>query len=205
MFSQHNFQIKKIMLLFIDNFDSFTYNLVQCFYQLNAEVKVVREGSLSVDECLSLFPKYIVIGPGPGTPSQAILSKELLSMYAGKIPILGVCLGHQAIIEYYGGNIIRAEKPMHGKISRIKHDDQGIFNNIPQNFQATRYHSLIAEESTLPSCLNVTARSEHGEIMGIRHKQFQIEGVQFHPESILTEFGMRLLENFYKLNDIIKK
>lgn len=184
------------MLLFIDNFDSFTYNLVQCFLQFNIEVKVLRDGSLPLKKCLDLSPKYLVIGPGPGKPSQAIFSKNLLDFFAGKIPVLGVCLGHQVIVEHYGGKIIRAEKPMHGKISQITHDGEGIYEQISQDFNVTRYHSLIAEEISIPSPLKITARSEKHEIMGVRHKKLSIEGVQFHPESILTDFGMDLLKNY---------
>lgn len=184
------------MLLFIDNFDSFTYNLVQYFQILGIETCVVRNQAKSVDECLALCPHYVVIGPGPGTPSQATLSKELIEAYAGKIPLLGVCLGHQALAEFYGGIVKRAHAPMHGKTSAIFHQNSGIFQGLPQGFKATRYHSLIVEEATLPSCLEVTARADTQEIMGLRHRLFHQESVQFHPESILTEHGFALLRNF---------
>lgn len=184
------------MLLFIDNFDSFTYNLVQCFQILGIETRVVRGQSKPVHECLALCPRYVVIGPGPGIPSQAILSKELIGACAGKIPLLGVCLGHQALAEFYGGVVRRAQAPMHGKTSAIFHQNSGIFQGIPQGFTATRYHSLIVEETTLPSCLEVTARADTQEIMGLRHPLFCQESVQFHPESILTEHGFSLLRNF---------
>lgn len=184
------------MLLFIDNFDSFTFNLVQYFQVLDIETSVIRAQSKSLEECLALSPRYVVIGPGPGTPSQATLSKELIASCAGKIPLLGVCLGHQALAESYGGIVKRAQIPMHGKTSQIFHDGKGVFQGIPQGFKATRYHSLIVEEQSLPSCLEVTAKTDTGEIMGLRHPLFLQESVQFHPESVLTEHGMELLRNF---------
>lgn len=184
------------MLLFIDNFDSFTYNLVQYFQILGIETYVVRGQSKPVHECLALCPRYVVIGPGPGTPAQAILSKELIAACAEKTPLLGVCLGHQALAEFYGGVVKRAYAPMHGKTSAIFHQNSGIFQRLPQGFAATRYHSLIVEEATLPSCLEVTARADTHEIMGLRHRHFSQESVQFHPESILTEHGFSLLRNF---------
>jgi anthranilate synthase/aminodeoxychorismate synthase-like glutamine amidotransferase len=176
-------------LLFIDNFDSFTYNLVQCFQMLGIETHVVRAQSQTVQECMTLCP-------GPGTPSQAILSKELMMACAGKIPVLGVCLGHQVLAEIYGGVVKRANIPMHGKTSAIFHLNEGIFCGLPQGFAATRYHSLIVEEVALPSCLEVTARADTQEIMGLRHRFLPQESVQFHPESILTEHGFSLLKNF---------
>lgn len=184
------------MLLFIDNFDSFTYNLVQCFQVLGIETRVIRGQSKSIQECLALCPRYVVIGPGPGSPSQAFLSKNLIAVCAGKIPLLGVCLGHQALAEFYGGIVKRAHIPMHGKTSAIFHQNSGIFQGLPQGFLATRYHSLIVEEITLPSCLEVTARADTQEIMGLRHRLFCQQSVQFHPESILTEYGLPLLRNF---------
>lgn len=186
------------MLLFIDNFDSFTYNLVQYFEILGIETCVIRAQSKSLPECLALSPQYVVIGPGPGTPSQALLSKQLIISCAGKIPLLGICLGHQALAECYGGVVRRAQVPMHGKTSPIFHDSRGVFLGIPQGFSATRYHSLIVEEKSLPSCLEVTAKTEREEIMGLRHRTFLQESVQFHPESVLTEHGMTLLQNFLK-------
>lgn len=184
------------MLLFIDNYDSFTYNLVQSFQTLDIEVVVVRSQTKTVGECLALRPHYVVIGPGPGSPSQATLSKELIEACGGKIPLLGVCLGHQAIAERYGAKVSRAKFPMHGKTSAIHHHNRGVFRGLPQGFAATRYHSLIVEEASLPSSLEVTARSDSDEIMGIRHRHFAMEGVQFHPESVLTEAGLSLLRNF---------
>ncbi len=163
---------------------------------LGVETHVVRSQSQTAQECLDLCPRYVVIGPGPGAPSQALLSKELISVCAGAIPLLGICLGHQALAEYYGGFVGRAKLPMHGKTSSIFHSNQGIFRKLPQNFTATRYHSLIVEESSLPSCLEVTARAETQEIMGLRHRTWAQEGVQFHPESLLTEHGLTLLRNF---------
>lgn len=186
----------KSLLLFIDNYDSFTYNLVQCFQMLNIEVAVVRGRAKTADECLALNPRYLVIGPGPGAPSQATLSKELMIAYAGKIPILGVCLGHQALAELYGGVVGRAEFPMHGKTSAIIHQNQGIFRGLPQGFAATRYHSLIVEEASLPSCLEITAKADNQEIMALRHRRFPMESVQFHPESVLSKDGPSLLRNF---------
>lgn len=184
------------MLLFIDNFDSFTYNLIQCFQMLGIQTCVVRAQTKSVHECLALSPRYVVIGPGPGPPSQATLSKELILACAKNIPLLGVCLGHQALAEFYGGVVKRALTPMHGKTSPIFHQNRGLFHGLPQGFAATRYHSLIVEEATLPSCLEVTARAETEEIMGLRHRTICQESVQFHPESILSEYGMPLLKNF---------
>lgn len=185
-----------LVLLFIDNFDSFTYNLVQCFQMLGVEVQVIRAQTKSVQACLDLNPRYVVIGPGPGAPSQAILSKDLIAACAGHIPLLGICLGHQALAECYGGIVKRAQIPMHGKTSAITHLNQGLFQGLPQSFAATRYHSLIVEEISLPSCLEITAKAENGEIMGLRHQSWQQESVQFHPESILTEHGLILLKNF---------
>ena len=184
------------MLLFIDNFDSFTYNLVQYFQIIGIETVVVRERSKSIEDCLNLNPRYIVIGPGPGTPSQAILSNALIRKTAQTTPLLGVCLGHQALAEVYGGKVIRSNMPMHGKKSSITHNEKGLFGSIPQHFTAIRYHSLIVEEKTLPNTLEITARAETGEIMGLRHRRYLQEGIQFHPESILSEHGLTLLKNF---------
>lgn len=186
------------MLLFIDNFDSFTYTLVQYFQVLGVETTVVREGAKSVDECLTLNPRYIVIGPGPGAPSQAKLSKDLISISSHNLPLLGICLGHQALAEYYGGVVDRARKPMHGKTSSITHTGEGLFFGIPQGFSATRYHSLIVQEANLPDCLEITAWAENREIMGLRHRHLKQQSIQFHPESILTEWGFTLLKNFLK-------
>lgn len=187
------------MLLFIDNFDSFTYNLVQMFQVLGVVTRVVRHSALSVAECATLQPSYIAVGPGPGDPAQAGISKELISRFAGQIPLLGICLGHQCMAEVFGGRVVRAKKPMHGKTSHIQHDGKGIFAGVPQGFVATRYHSLIVERSSLPACLQISAETEEGEIMGLRHANHpSLEGVQFHPESVLTEAGKVLLSNFLK-------
>ncbi len=169
---------------------------MQCFQILGIETRVVRGQSQTVQECLALRPRYVVIGPGPGTPSQATLSKELMLSCEGQIPVLGVCLGHQALAEIYGGFVGRAKQPMHGKTSPIFHDHQGVFSGLPQGFAATRYHSLIVDEHSLPSNLKVTARTDTQEIMALRHRYFAMESVQFHPESILTEHGLSILRNF---------
>jgi anthranilate synthase/aminodeoxychorismate synthase-like glutamine amidotransferase len=186
------------LLLLLDNVDSFTYNLAQAFQMLEVPVKVLPADKVTLQDCLSLRPDWIVIGPGPGTPAQAVISNELIKTVQGKIPLFGVCLGHQCIVEVYGGKVVRAPRPMHGKTSRIQHDGKGVFQDMPANFTATRYHSLIAESSSLPVCLQVTARSEDGEIMGLRHREHKLESVQFHPESVLTEQGLLLMKNFLK-------
>ncbi|MEC7840103.1 MAG: aminodeoxychorismate/anthranilate synthase component II [Chlamydiota bacterium] len=184
------------MLVLIDNFDSFTHNLVQYFQVLGQDVKVIRNNAISVVECLDLNPDLVVISPGPGTPSQSGISKPLITACAGRVPLLGICLGMQAIAEVFGGETVRGSYPIHGKTSKIYHKNDGVFSNIPQGFQATRYHSLVVPAHTLPSSLEVTAKSEDGVIMGLRHRHHLIEGVQFHPESILTECGFDLLRNF---------
>jgi anthranilate synthase component II len=186
------------MILVLDNYDSFTYNLVQYLGELGAEVKVARNDELSVDEVAALAPERVVISPGPCTPNEAGISLELVARLAGKVPILGVCLGHQAIGQAFGGRVVRARTVMHGKVSRIRHDGRGVFAGIPDDFVATRYHSLVVERSTLPATLQVTAQAEDGEIMGLRHAALAVEGVQFHPEALLTEHGHRMLENFLK-------
>ncbi|GIV10679.1 MAG: anthranilate synthase component 2 [Fimbriimonadales bacterium] len=184
-------------ILVIDNYDSFTYNLVQYLGELGAELTVVRNDELSVDGALALHPDRIVISPGPCTPHEAGISIPLIQAAASKTPILGVCLGHQAIGAAFGGNIVRAKRPMHGKESPVRHTNIGVFRGTPNPLRAIRYHSLVIERATLPDCLEITAESEDdGEIMGVRHKQFAIEGVQFHPESILSEAGMQILRNF---------
>ena len=193
------------MLLMIDNYDSFTYNLVQYFGELGQKVNVYRNDEITVDEIENLKPKYVVISPGPCTPNEAGISLELIEKLAGKIPILGVCLGFQAIAQAFGGNIIGAQRIMHGKVSPIHHTGKGVFTGLKNPFNATRYHSLVAEQSTLPDCLEVTAwtNNESGsieEIMGVRHKTLAIEGVQFHPESILTEHGHQMLNTFLQDN-----
>jgi len=189
------------MLLMIDNYDSFTYNLVQYFGELGQEVVVYRNDEISINEIESLNPNYIVISPGPCTPNEAGISLELIKKFAGKFPILGVCLGFQAIVQSFGGNIIGAQKIMHGKVSPIHHTSKSVFKGLKNPLNATRYHSLVAEKTTLPDCFEVTAwtNTESGdveEIMGVRHNSFPIEGVQFHPESILTEHGHQMLNTF---------
>jgi anthranilate synthase/aminodeoxychorismate synthase-like glutamine amidotransferase len=184
------------MVLMIDNYDSFTYNLVQYFAELGAAVKVFRNDEISVAGIEALAPSRVVISPGPCAPDQAGVSLEAISALAGRVPILGVCLGHQAIGQAFGGKVVRAKKVMHGKTSRIRHDGAGVFDRIDNDFVATRYHSLAVERDSLPACLAVTAESEDGEIMGLRHRSLPVEGVQFHPEALLTEHGHRLLQNF---------
>lgn len=185
------------MLVMIDNYDSFTYNLVQYFGQLQAEVNVWRNDQISVLELEESNPTHIVISPGPGTPDSAGISLDVIKRLAGRIPILGVCLGHQAIGQAFGGRVVQANRLMHGKTSSIYHDGLGIFEGIPSPFVATRYHSLIVAKENLPDCLMVSAWTEEGEIMGLRHRDLPVEGVQFHPESILTEYGLDLLHNFF--------
>lgn len=184
------------MLLMIDNYDSFTYNLVQYFSELGQEVVVVRNDEITLDEVMQLAPERIVISPGPCTPNEAGISVPLIQACAGHIPLLGVCLGHQAIGQAFGGRIVHARELMHGKTSPIFHADVGVFRGLPNPFTATRYHSLVIERASLPDCLEVTAWTADGEIMGIRHKTLAVEGVQFHPESVLTEHGHDLLRNF---------
>jgi anthranilate synthase component 2 len=184
------------MLLMIDNYDSFTYNLVQYFGELGADVRVYRNDALSLEQMEAMAPEKIVISPGPCSPAEAGISVAAIKHFAGKLPILGVCLGHQSIGAAFGGNIIHAKQLMHGKTSPIQHADVGIFHGLPQPFTATRYHSLAIERESCPDCLEITAWTEDGEIMGVRHKTLPIEGVQFHPESIMTEGGHHLLRNF---------
>jgi anthranilate synthase component 2 len=184
------------MLLMIDNYDSFTYNLVQYFGELGEEVKVVRNDAASLDEIEAMAADRICLSPGPGAPDDAGICVALLQRFAGKLPILGVCLGHQAIASAFGGKVVRAARVMHGKTDAVMHTDTGVFDALPSPFKVTRYHSLAIERDSLPDCLEVTAWTDDGEIMGVRHKQFAIEGVQFHPESILTEHGHQLLKNF---------
>ena len=191
------------MLLVIDNYDSFTWNLVQYLQALGAEVRVERNDALSVADVAALAPERIVISPGPCTPDEAGISLEVVRALGARIPILGVCLGHQAIGQAYGGRVVRAGRIMHGKVSPIRHRGQGVFAGLPDGYEATRYHSLVVEQSSLPDCLEVTAWTEHDdgsreEIMGLRHRRHPVQGVQFHPESILTEHGHALLENFLR-------
>jgi len=192
------------MLLMIDNYDSFTYNVVQYFGELGADVKVVRNDEITIEEIEKLNPDQLVISPGPCTPNEAGISVKAIKHFAGKLPILGICLGHQSIAAAFGGSIIRAGKVMHGKTSDVYHEDKGVFNHLNKPFIATRYHSLVIEQETLPDCLEITSwtNNEDGsmeEIMGVQHKTLPIQGVQFHPESILTEHGHDLLENFLKI------
>ena len=187
------------MLLVIDNYDSFTFNLVQYFGQLGVPMRIFRNDELSVADAVKLNPGRILISPGPCTPTEAGVSLDLIKAFAGKKPILGVCLGHQSIGQQFGGKVIRADRQMHGKLSPITHRGTDIFKGLPSPFTATRYHSLLVERASLPDCLTITAETAEGEIMGLRHKLFPIYGVQFHPESIATEGGMRILQNFLAL------
>jgi anthranilate synthase/aminodeoxychorismate synthase-like glutamine amidotransferase len=189
------------MILMIDNYDSFTYNLVQYLGELGQDVHVFRHDKITVDEAVELNPDHVVISPGPGEPKQAGISMQLILRLSGKAPILGVCLGHQCMGEAFGGRIVRAPRLMHGKTSMIEHDGRGVYRGLPNPFEATRYHSLIIDEATIPDCLEITARSvDMGEIMGVRHRGHPLtEGVQFHPESVLTEVGKDLLRNFLGL------
>ncbi len=186
------------MLLMIDNYDSFTYNLVQYFLEIGQEVEVVRNDKLGIADIEKLNPQYLVISPGPCTPNEAGISVEAIRHFAGKIPLLGICLGHQSITAAFGGKVVRAAELMHGKTSMIQHDGSGLYAGIDNPFEATRYHSLIAERSSLPDCLRITAWTEDGLIMGLEHRELPVWGLQFHPESILTTSGMQLLRNFLK-------
>lgn len=187
------------MILIIDNYDSFTYNLVQYLGQLKASLEVYRNDAITTDKIKKIKPKKIVISPGPGRPEGAGISVELIKKFSGEIPILGVCLGHQSIGYAYGGNIVQAKKLMHGKTSLITHDQKELFKDIDNPFEATRYHSLVIEQESLPDCLEVTAWTDDKEIMGVKHKKFPLWGVQFHPESILTKPGLKILQNFLSL------
>ena len=186
------------MLLMIDNYDSFTYNLVQYLGELGEEVSVFRNDEITLEQIEALHPSRIVISPGPCTPNEAGISVPLIQRFAGKLPILGVCLGHQSIGQAFGGKIVHAGQLMHGKTSEIRHGDAGVFHGLPNPLTATRYHSLVIEKKSLPACLEVTAWTDDGEIMGVRHRDLPVEGVQFHPESILTEKGHELLANFLR-------
>jgi anthranilate synthase/aminodeoxychorismate synthase-like glutamine amidotransferase len=190
------------MLLMIDNYDSFTYNLVQYFGELGEEIRVFRNDKITVEGIESLAPRRIVISPGPCSPNEAGISMAVIRHFAGRVPLLGVCLGHQSMGAVFGGVITRAEKLMHGKTSLIHHDGKTLFKGIPNPFEATRYHSLVIKRDTLPDCFELSAWTEEGEIMGIRHKEVLMEGVQFHPESILTQQGKEILRNFLKLGSL---
>jgi anthranilate synthase/aminodeoxychorismate synthase-like glutamine amidotransferase len=187
------------MILLLDNYDSFTHNLAQYLGQMGQDLEIRRNDQVTLDEIQDLRPERIVISPGPCTPKEAGISVPLIQRFAGKIPILGVCLGHQAIGAAFGGRVIRAQKIMHGKTSKIQHDGKTIFRDLPQQFVATRYHSLIVERKSLPGMLEISAETADGTIMGLRHRKLRVEGVQFHPESILTSAGFRLLENFLEI------
>ncbi len=187
------------MLLVIDNFDSFTYNLVQYFGEIGIDQKIYRNDEISAEEAVALDPDHVLVSPGPCSPNEAGVSLALIEAFAGKKPLFGVCLGHQCIGQHFGGRVVRASRLMHGKTSPIEHDEREIFQDIPSPFEATRYHSLIVENDSLPDCLEVTARTAEGEIMGLRHKSLPVWGVQFHPESLATEHGMLMLRNFLKL------
>jgi anthranilate synthase/aminodeoxychorismate synthase-like glutamine amidotransferase len=188
-----------VRMLLIDNYDSFTYNLVQAFAAHGAEVMVYRNDMITVDEALALEPTHLVISPGPGRPEDAGVSLDMIAAFVGKIPVLGVCLGHQSIVQQQGGEIVRAERLMHGKTSEIKHDGKTVFEGISQPFEVGRYHSLCAEIESLPDTLEITAETDSGVIMGVRHKSLAIEGVQFHPESVLTPEGDALMTNFMRM------
>jgi anthranilate synthase/aminodeoxychorismate synthase-like glutamine amidotransferase len=188
-----------VRMLLIDNYDSFTYNLVQAFAAMGADVRVYRNDEITVEEAIALDPSHLVISPGPGRPEDAGVSLDMIGAFAGKIPVLGVCLGHQSLVQHFGGNIVRAERLMHGKTSMVKHDGKTLFEGISQPFEVGRYHSLCAEHESLPDELELTAETERGEIMGVRHKTLPLEGVQFHPESVLTPEGDHLMANFMRM------
>jgi para-aminobenzoate synthetase component 2 len=187
-------------LLLIDNYDSFTYNLVQAFMVLGADVHVYRNDAISIDEARALAPTHLCISPGPGTPQRAGVSMEMVRAFAGQIPVFGVCLGHQSIVEVFGGKVLRAGRLMHGKTSLIDHDERGVFVDIPAGCEVGRYHSLIAEPDSMPAELEISARTAEGEIMGVRHRQLMVEGVQFHPESVLTPEGPAMMRNFLRFS-----
>lgn len=189
------------MILMIDNYDSFTYNLVEYLKMLKREVKVYRNDDITIDKIKDLKPDMIVISPGPCTPNEAGISKEIIKKLKGKFPILGICLGHQTIADVFGGKIIKAEFPVHGKVYKITHDNKGIFKDLKNPIKVTRYHSLIVDKSSLPNEFKVTAQTDKGEIMGIRHTKYLISGLQFHPEAILTEKGLKMLKNFLEMSD----
>jgi anthranilate synthase/aminodeoxychorismate synthase-like glutamine amidotransferase len=187
-------------LLLIDNYDSFTYNLVQAFLVLGADVRVYRNDAITIDEARALQPTHLCISPGPGTPQRAGVSMAMVQAFAGQIPVFGVCLGHQSIVEVFGGNVVRAGRLMHGKTSLVDHDERGVFQDIPAGCEVGRYHSLIAEPDSMPDELEVSARTSEGEIMGVRHRRMMVEGVQFHPESVLTPDGPAMMRNFLRFS-----
>nr|WP_263323132.1 aminodeoxychorismate/anthranilate synthase component II [Neobacillus sp. Marseille-Q6967] len=193
------------MLLIIDNYDSFTFNLVQYIREIGVDLVVKRNDQLTLEDIKEMHPDYILISPGPGNPDSAGICLDVVKNFYDKIPILGVCLGQQIIAQAFGGKIKKAKMPMHGKVSEIKHDQRGVFYDLPSSLKVARYHSLVVDESTLPAYFEISARSEDGEIMAIRHNQFMVEGVQFHPEAILTEYGMEMLKNFFTKAKEFKK
>ena len=193
------------MILMIDNYDSFTFNLVQYLNGLNEEVLVRRNDSLTIEDIKELNPEMIVISPGPCTPTEAGISMDVIKEFKGNIPILGICLGHQAIAQAFGGNIVKGDQPVHGKVFPINHEEKGVFKGLNNPLKVTRYHSLVVDKETLPECLEITAQTEDGVIMGLKHKDYLIEGVQFHPEAILKEQGMELLDNFLQQAKKFKK
>lgn len=187
------------MILVIDNYDSFTFNLVQYLGELGADLKVVRNDMITLEDAVALAPERVLVSPGPCTPTEAGVSCEIIEHFGPRVPVFGVCLGHQSVGQVYGGNVVRADRLMHGKTSPIQHDGTGLFSGMPNPFAATRYHSLLVERSSLPACLRITAETEQGEIMGLQHTDYPVHGVQFHPESILTEQGMTIVRNFLEL------
>jgi len=189
-----------VRLLLIDNYDSFTYNLVQQFLVFGADVRVYRNDAINLDEAHALQPTHLCISPGPGTPQQAGVSMAMIRTFAGRIPVFGVCLGHQSIVEVFGGKVVRAQRLMHGKTSIIEHDGRGVFEQVAQSCQVGRYHSLIAAPDSIPPDLEISARTSQGEIMGVRHRRLMVEGVQFHPESVLTPEGPAMMRNFLRMN-----
>jgi para-aminobenzoate synthetase component 2 len=190
---------KDVSILLIDNYDSFTYNLVQAFAKQGANVMVYRNDAIDAETALSLAPTHLVISPGPGRPEDAGISLQLIDVFAERVPLLGVCLGHQCLVSHFGGDIVRAERLMHGKTSKVKHDGKAVYEGLSQPFEAGRYHSLCADSATLPAVLELTAQTERGEIMGVRHRDLPLEGVQFHPESVLTPEGDQLVANFMRM------
>jgi len=188
-----------VRILLIDNYDSFTYNLVQAFRAQGAEVLVYRNDAIGIEQALALEPTHLVISPGPGRPDDAGVSIAMIAAFAGRVPVLGVCLGHQSLVQHFGGRIVRAPRLMHGKTSPVTHDGRTLFEGLPQPLEVGRYHSLCAEPGTLPDVLEISAQTDQGEIMGVRHREFAVEGVQFHPESVLTPDGDRLLANFMRM------
>ncbi len=189
----------RVRMLLIDNYDSFTYNLVQAFAAQGARVLVYRNDAITVDDAMDLEPTHLVISPGPGRPDDAGISLDMIAAFAERVPVLGVCLGHQCLVQHFGGNIVRAERLMHGKTSAARHDGKTIFEGLPQPLEVGRYHSLCAETATLPAALETTAETDRGEIMGVRHRRLPLEGVQFHPESVLTPDGDQLMANFMRM------